>query len=107
MNRLIPALAAALLALPLAATAQPASDAAAPPPPPPPQTKFEHTDQSLEKLLSDGYEIRTSGGPFLFLGKPGALGAARWAACTIGLTGSMMADPNAIKTVPSTCFLMN
>ena len=68
MNRLIPILVAALFALPVAATAQPAPDPAGPPPP---QTKFEHTNQSLEKLLSDGYEIRTSGGPFLFLGKPG------------------------------------
>ncbi|WP_282615021.1 hypothetical protein [Roseomonas gilardii] len=43
----------------------------------------------------------------LFLSKPGALGAARTAACTIGLTNSMMARPTEMKHAPSTCFSLN
>ena len=100
---------AGFLALAGQAVAQPAP---APGTPPAPEagrheTKFEYIDQSLEALLKDGFEVRTSIGPMLFLSKPGALGAARTAACTVGLTNSMMARPTEMKQAPSTCFSLN
>ena len=107
---------AGLLSLGGQALAQPAPAPnpapAAPAAPPAPEagrheTKFEYIDQSLEALLKDGFEVRTSIGPMLFLSKPGALGAARTAACTIGLTNSMMARPTEMKQAPSTCFSLN
>lgn len=103
---------AGFLALAGQAFAQPAPAPAAPATPPAPEagrheTKFEYLDQSLESLLKDGFEVRTSIGPMLFLSKPGALGAARTAACTIGLTNSMMARPTEMKQAPSTCFSLN
>ena len=101
---------AGFLALAGQALAQPAPPAPAAPPAPEAgrhETKFEYIDQSLETLLKDGFEVRTSIGPMLFLSKPGALGAARTAACTIGLTNSMMARPTEMKHAPSTCFSLN
>ncbi|WP_027282502.1 hypothetical protein [Roseomonas gilardii] len=107
---------AGFLALAGQAIAQPAPTPtpapAAPAAPPAPEagrheTKFEYIDQSLEALLKDGFEVRTSIGPMLFLSKPGALGAARTVACTIGLTNSMMARPTEMKQAPSTCFSLN